>query len=173
MLFDCCHGLPPGLDAQRPAPLAFPHVSLDEAEDALQEPVCSQARLLDLPPLPTPPSLPLPGPPVCCCHCYSACQSEQWCVELLIEGCVQGAFTWAFVKSLTAGHIDTNVQRHCKALDRILSDLQTKFGWIDQMPVLQLSAAAKHEDLVLVPEAPQGHGSLQDEVQAAAAARPN
>uniref|UniRef100_A0A7S1QJC9 Uncharacterized protein n=1 Tax=Alexandrium catenella TaxID=2925 RepID=A0A7S1QJC9_ALECA len=108
--------------------------------------------------MPMPQSLPLSGPLACSCYCYSACQSEQFCIELLIEGYVQGAFTWAFVKALTAGHMDTTVARHCAALDRIMLDLQTKFGWIDQAPVLQLSALARQDDLVLMPELPPGVG---------------
>jgi len=84
------------------------------------------------------------------------------CVELLIEGCVQGAFTWACVKSLIAGHLDMSVSRHSKALDRILGDLQQKIGWIDQVPVLHLSAAAKPEDLFLATEGANGaRGSLR------------
>lgn len=151
VILDCCHSVVPGLDAANPVPQVFPHVPMEAVDGILPQAVAPRMRLLDLPHLPSAPSPPLSGIPACCCHCYSACQSEQWCVELLIEGCVQGAFTWAFVKSLAAGHLDMSVLRHSKALQCILADLRQKFGWIDQTPVLQLSGSAKFEDLVLVP----------------------
>merc|ERR1712203_134651 len=86
----------------------------------MHPPGASHPRLLRLPalsPLPTPLS---PGRPACRIYSYSACKMNQLCAELPIEGCVQGAFTWAFVESLTAGHFDMSVHQHNKALQRIV-----------------------------------------------------
>jgi len=59
---------------------------------------------------------------------------------------MQGAFTWAWVKALIAGHLDPPVRQLSAALKTILLDLQHHFHWMNQEPVVQLSAGAKlHE----------------------------
>merc|ERR1712150_181298 len=110
----------------------------------------SQRRLLELPPMPVPtPRVAALGVPECCVQSYSACQSQQWCSELPIEGCVQGAFTWAWVKAFTAGHLDTTVHQHVKAMHNILSNLKQHFRYLDQTLVVQLSGSAREQDRVL------------------------
>merc|ERR1712083_111038 len=114
-------------------------------EEDLEPPVemhphgASRARLFRLPALPPMPASPSPGRPVCRIYSYAACKSNQLCAELPIEGCVQGAFTWAFIKSLTAGHFDMSVHQHSKAVQRIIGDLKQNFMWLEQDPVLVLS----------------------------------
>lgn len=157
VVLDCCHSVIPKVSATNPSPTAFPKATPDVNPFDFIRPreagVRSSMlpRYIELPPLPTPASPVAAQPPVCCCHCYSACQGQDWCSELLIEGCVQGAFTWAFVKALTAGHLDTTVQQHNKALDGILADLRHRFKWLDQTHVLQLSGSATLHDQVLLP----------------------
>lgn len=141
------------MDPTRPNQLTFPRTLGQLADTPQQRAAASRARLLDLPPLPRPQSPAPPGLPVCRCHQYAACQRDQRATELLIEGCVQGAFTWAFVKSLAAGHMDMTVEKHTKALQRIIGDLTQKFGWIDQVSHVQIVGCATPEDVVLVQEA--------------------
>jgi len=150
LVLDCCHAVVPGVDALRPEPNSFPRVARDlELGDLAALQPNLQPRFLDLPPLTPPLTSAVPGTIECCCHCYSACQSHQWCAELPIEGCIQGALTWAFVKALVAGHLDTSVQQHSKAMHAILADLRHHFRWVEQTPLLQLSGTAKQQDLVL------------------------
>lgn len=153
MVFDCCHSVVPNISSKNPAPAAFRRVAM-EPTDHVPRPanaaLSSQPRYLELPPLPIASTRVAPGAPLCTCHCYGACQSEQWCAEFPIEGCVQGAFTWTFVKALTAGHLHTTVQQHGKALHSILAELRYHFRWIDQTPVIQLSGSAKLGDYVLL-----------------------
>lgn len=152
-VFDCCHSVVPNISAKNPAPPAFRRVAVESTDHVPRSTgvLGSQPRYLELPPLLVPSTRVLPGAPVCNCHCYSACQGEQWCAEFPIEGCVQGAFTWTFVKALTAGHLHTTVQQHGKALHSILAELRYHFRWINQSPVIQLSSSAKLQDYVLLP----------------------
>lgn len=135
----------------------FPPLALDPVDVpavGLEGPVI-RARRIELPPLPVAPSsvpaVPA-GPPAGRCYTYSACGSQQWCAELSIEGCVQGAFTWSFVKALTACHLEASVRQHTQALQRILGDLRQHFRCVEQVPVVCLSPHGRHQDLVLVPD---------------------
>lgn len=153
LVFDCCNSVVPNISQKNPAPAAFRRVAMEPTDHVprpLNNALSSQPRFLELPPLPIPSTRVTPGTPLCNCHCYSASQSEQWCAEFPIEGCVQGAFTWTFVKALTAGHLHTTVQQHGKALHSILAELRFHFRWIDQTPVIQLSTSAKLQDYVLL-----------------------
>jgi len=165
IVLDCAHSVVPGIAGTKAAPVAFPRIAVEATEHATRlrsqlraadSAFAPRPRYLDLPPLPAPPSQSGPSAgsfPECSAvvHCFSACQNKQWCAELPIEGAVQGAFTWAFVKALTAGHLQTTVHQHSKALHSILTDLRRHFRWMDQTPVLQLSASAKLQDSVVVP----------------------
>jgi len=155
VVLDCCHSSVPNIAVANPAPQAFPRVMMESVDfvvssTSVHGKLAPRPRVLELPPLPTPPVRATPGVPVACCHCYSACQNQQWNSELPIEGCVQGAFTWTFIKALTAGHLDSSVHSHVKAMHSILGDLRQHFRWLDQTPVLQLSSAARLQDPVLV-----------------------
>lgn len=112
-------------------------------------PFAPRSRYLDLPPLSgqlvraANSSRGAPEPS-CLVDCYSACQHPQWCVEIPIEGVVQGAFTWAWVKALISVHLDAQVASQlCSALKGILAELKDHFQWLDQTPMVQLSASAK------------------------------
>merc|ERR1712151_686483 len=79
------------------------------------------------------------GPPRCRCHCFAACQSHRWCTELSVEGCVQGAFSWAFVKAMLICHLELTVRQLCDVIRRIMGDLQLHFRCIEQQPEVVLS----------------------------------
>jgi len=165
VLLDCGHSVMPGVRAAEGFDLevsavSFGRVTLEPALPPLDTPRPGvgegpsrwfRPRALELPPLPMP-ATPVPsGPLACLCHCYAACEAQQWCSELAIEGCVQGAFTWAFVKALTVGHLDIAVRMHSKALRKILGDLQQHFRWLEQAPLIQLSPSASLQDAVFLP----------------------
>eukprot|EP00931_Biecheleriopsis_adriatica_P061439 TRINITY_DN36941_c0_g1_i1.p1 TRINITY_DN36941_c0_g1~~TRINITY_DN36941_c0_g1_i1.p1 ORF type:complete len:1718 (-),score=509.89 TRINITY_DN36941_c0_g1_i1:56-5209(-) len=88
--------------------------------------------------------------PACKSYCYASCQNEQACCELPIEGLVQGAATWAFVKAVTACHLSMSVSKHSKAMDGVLQNLRRKYRWIQQTPVIQLSATGNLEDRLIL-----------------------
>jgi len=92
------------------------------------------------------------GGPSCRCYCFAACQNDQACCELPIEGLVQGVATWAFVKGLAACHLTTPLAQHSKAMDGILQNLRRKYRWIQQTPVIQLSASANVQDPLILPQ---------------------
>lgn len=91
------------------------------------------------------------GGPSCKCYSFATCQNDQVCCELPIEGCVQGAGTWAFVKAVAACHFSVSLAQHSKATDSILQNLRRKYRWIQQTPVIQLSASANVEDTLILP----------------------
>merc|ERR1711957_680050 len=99
VVLDCGHSVVPGVAARSPAPVAFPRRPIP---DLAQLPAAgnrnvafaSQPRYMDLPARPMlPTSVAAPGTVSCSCQCFSACEFEQCCAELPIEGAVQGAFT--------------------------------------------------------------------------------
>ncbi|CAE7407419.1 MCA1, partial [Symbiodinium sp. CCMP2456] len=92
------------------------------------------------------------GGPSCRCYCFAACQNDQACCELPIEGLVQGVATWAFVKGLAACQMNTPLAQHSKAMDGILQNLRRKYRWIQQTPVIQLSASANVQDPLILPQ---------------------
>lgn len=91
------------------------------------------------------------GGPSCKCYSFAMCQNDQVCYELPIEGSVQGAGTWAFVKAVAACHFSVSLAQHSKAMDSILQNLRRKYRWIQQTPVIQLSASANVEDTLILP----------------------
>jgi len=162
LVLDCNHSVLPGISgvAARSLPFSSARLQLDSCDLAPSTTSgsggsslpCSSTRLLDLPPLSTPPytcAIPA-GAPVCVCHCFSSCENQQWCAELLVEGVVQGAFTWAFVKALVTGHFSPSLQHHSEALSMILNDIKCHFRWVSQTPVVQLSSASRTSDRVLL-----------------------
>merc|ERR1712008_651254 len=54
---------------------------------------------------------------------------------------------------LAAGHMNMTVEKHTKALQRVVGDLTQKFGWVDQVSHVQIVGSATSEDVVLVQEA--------------------
>eukprot|EP00927_Polykrikos_kofoidii_P029966 TRINITY_DN25841_c0_g1_i1.p1 TRINITY_DN25841_c0_g1~~TRINITY_DN25841_c0_g1_i1.p1 ORF type:complete len:1924 (-),score=383.78 TRINITY_DN25841_c0_g1_i1:85-5856(-) len=87
---------------------------------------------------------------MCAVHAYAACTLEQPCAEMRIEGVVQGLFTWAFVKALTACHLEGTLNQHNKALQHILLDFRSSGLSSNQSPVLQIGGPATTQDIALL-----------------------
>ncbi|CAE7944032.1 casB [Symbiodinium sp. KB8] len=125
-------------------------------EESLASPAGSPAGILKVPPGSAMEATQRPvssrGGPSCRCYCFAACQNDQACCELPIEGLVQGVATWAFVKGLAACHLNTPLAQHSKAMDGILQNLRRKYRWIQQTPVIQLSASANVQDPLILPQ---------------------
>ncbi|CAJ1461785.1 unnamed protein product [Effrenium voratum] len=180
VVLDCCQAsvLPLLKSADVRSVLAGPGPPLFQRLRANASGEKSRQRLLNLPPLPHSSSRPSASPsgnrstpmgspsmqarqpgeaqaayhgPCCKCYCFATCQNDQVCCELPIEGTVQGAGTWAFVKAVAACHFSTSLTQHSKAMDSILQNLRRKYRWIQQTPVIQLSAAANVEDALILP----------------------
>jgi len=170
LVLDCCHGIVPGIGSPGSVqPNTFSRVHAKSAvptEADTPPPFQPSVRWLDLPRvrsssnsptkdkgrlnwgLPTEPTKPSPAPDMQCqVYCFSACQHEQWSAEIPIEGVMQGAFTWAWIKALMAGHLDPPIRQLTVALRAILADLRRHFQWIDQTPVVQMSSAAKQAEV--------------------------
>mmetsp|Transcript_122546 Transcript_122546/g.392176 ORF Transcript_122546/g.392176 Transcript_122546/m.392176 type:complete len:190 (-) Transcript_122546:17-586(-) len=158
---DCGHSIVPCISDDGGAPATFQKVAVEDPgfPGGVLEGPSLRARMLELPPRPTPATAlskaAKRGSPSCRCHCYAACERHQWCAELSIEGCVQGAFTWAWVKAMLACHLEATVRQHSQVLHRILGDLQQHFHCIEQEPVVQLSPSAARQDPVLAPDPPE------------------
>lgn len=78
----------------------------------------------------------------CAVQCFCACQRHQWCAELPIEGVMQGAFTWAWIKATIAGNLQPTARQRMEVMKTIILDLRNRFTWLEQEPVLLMSAAA-------------------------------
>eukprot|EP00929_Paragymnodinium_shiwhaense_P074463 TRINITY_DN38118_c0_g1_i1.p1 TRINITY_DN38118_c0_g1~~TRINITY_DN38118_c0_g1_i1.p1 ORF type:complete len:1499 (-),score=409.54 TRINITY_DN38118_c0_g1_i1:243-4739(-) len=87
----------------------------------------------------------------CTYHCFSAVVEGQRCVELNIEGTTQGAFTWAFVKSLLACNLSCSLRTHSQVLYDLMQHLRKHVTSLDQEPMLQIGGTAQLEDTVLLP----------------------
>jgi len=111
----------------------------------------ARPRFLYLPTLPvrhTPKTL-VTDPPRCRVYALSACQLFEYCSEMPIEGTVQGAFTWGFIKALAANQFRCNVTTTHRVIVNIMKDLKQHFKGIDQTPVAQISQTATMTDVVI------------------------
>merc|ERR1712108_10455 len=110
----------------------------------------SRPRFLELPVLPvqhTPAHLQRNPVAKCWLHCFSGSRLEEWSAEFPIEGTVQGAFCWSFLKALARGHFHCGVYQFLKDLATVLADLKLHFKGVEQTPVLQLSQTASTQDV--------------------------
>eukprot|EP00434_Breviolum_minutum_P022963 symbB.v1.2.020259.t1/scaffold1696.1/size105557/1 len=82
----------------------------------------------------------------CSLTCFSACQQAQWCAELPIEGVMQGAFTFAWVKAVVAHGGSTSQMK--SSIEAHLADLKKRFRWLDQKPQVQMSKVVEQQDIV-------------------------
>eukprot|EP00928_Gymnodinium_smaydae_P036845 TRINITY_DN25697_c0_g3_i1.p1 TRINITY_DN25697_c0_g3~~TRINITY_DN25697_c0_g3_i1.p1 ORF type:complete len:1640 (+),score=384.46 TRINITY_DN25697_c0_g3_i1:133-5052(+) len=156
LLMDCSHSLVPNLSPSGASPTTFAKVERGRVNYNKLRDFVTRPRFLELPPLPPPPlgSLAAAGPrpgqfPECQVHCLCACRNSQWDAELPLEGTVQGAFTWAFVKAFAAGNFHCTLQSLQRQLESITADLKNHFKGVEQTPVLQLSRATSGQDYVL------------------------
>eukprot|EP00927_Polykrikos_kofoidii_P007853 TRINITY_DN13225_c0_g1_i1.p1 TRINITY_DN13225_c0_g1~~TRINITY_DN13225_c0_g1_i1.p1 ORF type:complete len:2011 (-),score=426.78 TRINITY_DN13225_c0_g1_i1:51-5642(-) len=153
LILDSCYSVLPGVSPVSNFAPTFKkvdhgHVDYNKLKDFLSRP-----RFLELPVLPvshTPPHLWSPRPfPACLLHCLSACRLQEWCSEFPIEGTVQGAFSWSFIKALARGHFHCGIYQFLRLQATALTDLKIHFKGVEQTPVLQLSQAAGTQDIVL------------------------
>jgi len=155
VLLDCCYSVVPGVSPSSNISPTFLRVDRGRVEYNKLRDYISRPRFLDLPILPVQHTSPQPLPsrtsafPTCWLHVFSACKLKEWCAEFPIEGTVQGAFSWAFLKALVAGHFHCGVYQFQRMLTKILLDLKTHFKGVEQTPVVQLSHAANLQDIVL------------------------
>jgi len=153
VMFDACYAILPGAGPESNSPATFRKVDRGLVEYQKLRDFMSRPRFLELPPLPvqhTPPQLPRTTHFLACTlHCFSGCRLKEWCAEFPIEGTVQGAFSWAFLKALAQGHFHVGVYQFQQMMTNILLSLKGQFKHVDQQPVLQLSADASLQDVVL------------------------
>jgi len=152
LVLDCCHSVVPNVSPTYNMPSGFPLVQRGRVNYAKLRDFVSRPRFLDLPVIPvrhTPKQLRTNAFPECRMHCFSACQNQEWCSEFPIEGTVQGAFTWSFIKALAAGHFHCGVYQHVRMVTKIISDLRQHFKGVEQTPTLQVSSTASMQDVVL------------------------
>lgn len=146
LIFDSCHGAFSDVANADPVPEA-----ITPSRAATQ---ATKVRSLDLPQLaatPITPHVPISmGPTACSCQIYSACGAERSSCEFRIEGCVQGAFTWACVKAVTAGHSEINVHRFMQAVRYLLVELRKNSLLVNAEPIACLCGPTTLQDPVLV-----------------------
>ncbi|CAE7424281.1 MCA1 [Symbiodinium sp. CCMP2592] len=146
VVLDCCHSSLPGVGS-KPQPAMFQWAQMQPAAFAgMDEMADARARRLVLPsiPLRAPQAIEVPAIE-CSLTCYSACHQAQWCGELPIEGVVQGAFTWAWVKAMVAGNCEGSVSQVKASLQASIGDLQRRCRWLDQTPLVQMSKAMEQQ----------------------------
>lgn len=149
VVLDCCHSSLPGLGAKsQPAIFQWAQMqppAFSGLEEDLPVGLHPRARRLVLP------SVPLAGRTMqatsfdCSLTCFSACQQAQWCAELPIEGVIQGAFTWAWVKAVVANGGSTSQMKG--SIEAHLADLQKRYRWLDQKPQVQMSKVVEQQEL--------------------------
>eukprot|EP00913_Durusdinium_trenchii_P020683 g19424.t1 len=140
VVMDACYAILPGVGADSPA--TFRKVDRGVVEYSKLWNFISRPRFLELPPLPvqhTPPELPRSTNLLACTlHCFSGCRLKEWCAEFPIEGTVQGAFSWAFLKAMAQGHFHVGIYQFQQFMANLLLNLKTHFKHVDQQPVVLL-----------------------------------
>jgi len=151
-MMDCCYASIPGINPSSGSPWTFAKVNRGQVDYSKLRDFISRPRFLELPILPvqhTPAHLQPNGPIKCWLHAFSGSKLEEWSAEFPIEGTVQGAFSWAFLKALARGHFHCGLYQFQRMLTEMLADLKVHFKGVEQTPVLQLSQSASMQDVVL------------------------
>jgi len=152
VMMDCCYASIPGINPSSGSPWTFAKVNRGQVDYSKLRDFISRPRFLELPILPvqhTPAHLQPNGPIKCWLHAFSGSKLEEWSAEFPIEGTVQGAFSWAFLKALARGHFHCGLYQFQRMLTEMLADLKVHFKGVEQTPVLQLSQSASMQDVVL------------------------
>eukprot|EP00811_Abedinium_folium_P009737 NODE_1899_length_2341_cov_7.087624.p1 GENE.NODE_1899_length_2341_cov_7.087624~~NODE_1899_length_2341_cov_7.087624.p1 ORF type:complete len:729 (+),score=192.80 NODE_1899_length_2341_cov_7.087624:44-2188(+) len=152
VLFDCCYPVIPSVSPMQNWSSTFSRVDRGQVDYIKLRNFLSRPRFLELPPMPvrhTARHLRANVFPACFVHSFSACKLREWSAEFPIEGTVQGAFSWAFLKALSACHFHCGVYQFQQVLTKVLLDLKTHFMGVEQTPLLQLSQSAAMQDVVL------------------------
>jgi hypothetical protein len=153
VLIDACYSIVPNVGQINSQPATFKKVERGKVDYTKLRDFISRPRFLELPSLPAQPTTDHTSTalrcPRCVMHCFTACRLHEWCAEFPIEGTVQGAFTWAFIRALAQGHYNCGVYQVMRAQAMILADLKIHFKGVEQTPVMQLSPTAGLHDVVL------------------------
>lgn len=152
LLIDSCYGLVSGISTASNFPSSFPKVERGNLNYSKVRDFIIRPRFLELPALSVsyvPPHFRNAAFPSSWLHCFSACSLAEWSSEFPIEGTVQGAFTWMFLKALARNHFHCGIFQVLKSLGQITGELKKLFQGIEQSPVLQLSEPASVNDVVL------------------------
>jgi len=153
LIFDTCYTASLDMSGSFPLAFTFPQVNVGQIDYRKLRDYVSRPRFLDVPVLPvqhTPLHLSPNASPRCRVHSFSACRLRQWGAEFPLEGTVQGAFSWAFLKALAQDHFQCAVYEFQRTLTKILADMRLHFKGVEQTPFLQLSRSASLQDVVLV-----------------------
>lgn len=152
LLFDCCYSIVPNLHPAQNFVATFPKIERGPDESAKLRDSLSRPRFLQLPVLrvrQAPRNTHGQVYPSCWLYSFSACNLQEWCAEFPIEGTVQGAFTWAFLKAFAACHFHCSAYQLMRMLTKIMTDLKVHFKRIEQTPTLLHSQHAGMNDIVL------------------------
>merc|ERR1712242_241262 len=102
IVLDCCYSCIPSVSPTSNFSGNFPKVSWGQVDYKRLRDFISRPRFLELPILPVQHASSDVSDgsfPKCWLHVFGGCRLEQWCAEFPIEGTVQGAFTWAFIRA--------------------------------------------------------------------------
>lgn len=153
LVLDCCYASLPSISPSAITSSTFRKVDRGHVDYGKLRDFLSRPRFLELPVLPvshTPERLrsrlPLPR---CVLHCFTSCKLQEWCAEFPIEGTVQGAFSWSFLKAFAQTHFHCGVNQLLQAQAALLADLKVHFKGVEQTPAVQLSESAGMHDVVL------------------------
>jgi len=153
LILDCSYANVPGVDPSQTVAVAFPKVERGRVDYAKLRDYVGRPRFLELPPITgvehSSSSLrAINKYPDSHVHCFSACKLQECAFELPVEGTVQGAFTWAFIKAVAAGDFNCSLNSLQQRLSKTASDLKLHFRGVEQTPVLQVSKSAGMDDTV-------------------------
>jgi len=152
VMLDCCYSAMPGAGINTFAPATFPKVKRGNVDYQKLRDFISRPRFLELPVLPvqhTPAHIQRNPVAKCWLQCFSGSRLEEWAAEFPIEGTVQGAFSWTFLKALARGHFHCGLYQFQRVMADMLADLKVHFRGVEQSFVLQLSESASMQDVVL------------------------
>eukprot|EP00933_Yihiella_yeosuensis_P083291 TRINITY_DN97489_c0_g1_i1.p1 TRINITY_DN97489_c0_g1~~TRINITY_DN97489_c0_g1_i1.p1 ORF type:complete len:294 (-),score=59.37 TRINITY_DN97489_c0_g1_i1:87-968(-) len=151
-ILDCSYPAVPGISPAYQMPATFPRVARGRVDYRKLHDFVSRPRFLELPVLPvrhTPKfqwSLTFPA---CKVYVFCACKHQEWDAELPLEGTVQGTFTWALLKAITAGAFKRSVRQLHQEIQTITAGLKEHFQGVEQTPALMISTSASLDDTAL------------------------
>lgn len=153
IILDCAYAEVPGLGGTNGALATFPKVARGKVNYKKLQDYVSRPRFLEIPARPFRHvqllGKPIPAPR-CIVHALAASRLVEFNAEMPLEGTVQGALTFVFIKALAGSQFNVSWQQLYQVMSSLLSDLRTKFQGVEQTPVLHLSRTASASDKVLV-----------------------
>jgi len=151
VMMDCCYANMPNVDFSGAAG-TFPRTNRGQVDYTKLRDFISRPRFLELPVLSVEHNAEEernPLPINCSLYCFFGSKPEEWSAEFPIEGTIQGAFSWAFIKALAKGNFNCGVYQFKCLLSELLGDMKIHFRGVEQAPVVLTSESANLQDLVL------------------------